>query len=68
MSLLFIQIADDIKPNRLVISVLTKLTRIIPTWKIIPTPDIIDLAFRDPEVRKEVIHLIPKANYLLRRR
>lgn len=57
MLLLFIQIADDVKPNRLVISALTKLTRIIPTWKIIPTPDIVDLAFRDPEVRKEVQHL-----------
>ncbi|CAK9176535.1 unnamed protein product [Ilex paraguariensis] len=48
------KIADDIKPHPLVISVLTKLARIIPTWKIIPTQDIIDVAFRDPEIRKEV--------------
>lgn len=48
------QIADDVKPNPLVINVLTKLTRVIPTWKIIPTQDIVDIAFRDPEVRKEV--------------
>lgn len=48
------QIADDIKPSPIVISVLTKLTNVIPTWKIIPTPDIIDKAFRDPVVRKEV--------------
>ncbi|XP_017220427.1 caffeoylshikimate esterase [Daucus carota subsp. sativus] len=48
------KIADDVKPNQFVISALTKLTRIIPTWKIIPTPDIVDLAFREPAVRKEV--------------
>lgn len=48
------KIADDVKPNPLVINVLTKLTRVIPTWKIIPTQDLVDIAFRDPQVRKEV--------------
>ncbi|KAM7499228.1 hypothetical protein LguiA_023642 [Lonicera macranthoides] len=48
------KIADDLKPHPMVISVLTKLTRIIPTWKIIPTQDIIDAAFRVPEVREEI--------------
>ncbi|KAI8557090.1 hypothetical protein RHMOL_Rhmol05G0307600 [Rhododendron molle] len=48
------KIADDVRPSTLVVNVLTKLCRIIPTWKIIPTPDIIDVAFRDPEVRQEV--------------
>ncbi|KAE9445343.1 hypothetical protein C3L33_22758, partial [Rhododendron williamsianum] len=47
-------IADDVRPPALVVNVLTKLCRIIPTWKIIPTPDIIDVACRDPEVRQEV--------------
>lgn len=42
------------KPNQIVISVLTQLCKVIPTWKIIPTQDIVDVAFRDPEVRKEV--------------
>ena len=38
----------------MVISVLTQLCRVIPTWKIIPTKDVIDLAFKEPEVRKQV--------------
>ncbi|XP_051150696.1 caffeoylshikimate esterase-like [Andrographis paniculata] len=48
------KIADEVKPSPLVIRVLTVLSGIIPTWKITPTPDIIDIAFRDPQVRKEV--------------
>lgn len=48
------KIADDIKPSPLAIKFLTALARLIPTWKLTPTPDIVDFAFRDPEVRKEV--------------
>ncbi|XP_076909608.1 caffeoylshikimate esterase-like [Bidens hawaiensis] len=48
------KIADDIKPPQFVISVLKKLTKIIPTWKIVPGQDIIDVAFRDPKIRDEV--------------
>lgn len=63
---IYIQIADDLRPHPMVISVLTKLTRIIPTWKIIPTQDIIDAAFRVPEVREEVyIFLFNRAEYVI---
>lgn len=48
------KIADDMKPHPIVVNVLTKLTHVIPTWKIIPTQDIIDAAFRLPQVRDEV--------------
>ncbi|KAF5805838.1 putative 2-acylglycerol O-acyltransferase [Helianthus annuus] len=48
------KIADDMKPPQLVIKVLTKLTKIIPTWKIVPGQDIVDVAFRDPAIREEV--------------
>ncbi|KAL8093331.1 caffeoylshikimate esterase-like [Apium graveolens] len=48
------KIADDLKPNQMMVSVLTQLARVIPSWRIIPTQDIIDAAFRDPEVRKEI--------------
>ncbi|KAL3338927.1 hypothetical protein AABB24_027831 [Solanum stoloniferum] len=48
------KIADDLRPHPMVISVLTKLCNFIPTWKIVPTQDIVDSAFRDPEVRKEI--------------
>lgn len=48
------KIADHMKPNALTISILKMLCHIIPTWKIIPTEDVIDAAFRDPQVRNEI--------------
>ncbi|GAB4836525.1 hypothetical protein Ancab_001437 [Ancistrocladus abbreviatus] len=48
-----VKIADELKPNPLVIGFLTKLSNIVPKWKIVPTQDIIDAAVRDPEARKE---------------
>ncbi|KAL0426554.1 UNVERIFIED_CONTAM: hypothetical protein Slati_2830200 [Sesamum latifolium] len=48
------KIAEEMKPNPLLVKALTSLARIIPTWKLTPTPDIVDLAFRDPQVRDEV--------------
>ncbi|GER41879.1 alpha/beta-Hydrolases superfamily protein [Striga asiatica] len=48
------KIADNVRPSPLVIKILTGLAHIIPTWKLTPTPDIIDSAFRDPQVVKEV--------------
>ncbi|KAH9326470.1 hypothetical protein KI387_006648 [Taxus chinensis] len=46
------KIADDLKPHPLVISILNKLIHIIPTWKIVPTQDIVSVAFKDPEKRQ----------------
>ncbi|CAO2816518.1 unnamed protein product [Amaranthus hypochondriacus] len=48
------KIADDMKPSPLVISFLTKLAKIVPTWKIVPGQDIIDLAVRDPQKKLAV--------------
>ncbi|KAH9703286.1 Hydrolase 4 domain-containing protein [Citrus sinensis] len=48
------KIAENVKPHPLVISVLTKLCKFIPTWKIIPSQDIVDVAFKLPEKRKEI--------------
>ncbi|XP_072996226.1 caffeoylshikimate esterase-like [Typha latifolia] len=48
------KIADKMKPHPLVINILTKLSKIIPTWRIIPTQDIIDSSIKNPERRKEV--------------
>ncbi|KAK1265383.1 hypothetical protein QJS04_geneDACA017914 [Acorus gramineus] len=42
------------KPHRIVISILTKLCKIIPTWKLIPTQDIVDIAVKMPEKREKV--------------
>jgi len=48
------KIADDIKPNALLITFLSALSKLTPTWQIIPTEDIIDIAFKVPEVREQV--------------
>ncbi|CAI9091543.1 OLC1v1026600C2 [Oldenlandia corymbosa var. corymbosa] len=48
------KIADEMKPSPLVTNVLTKLCNFIPTWRIIPTEDVIDSAFRLPHIREEI--------------
>ncbi|GLT66908.1 hypothetical protein SLA2020_392480 [Shorea laevis] len=42
------------KPHPIVESVLTKLCNYIPTWKLIPGKDIVDIAFKEPAVRQQV--------------
>jgi acylglycerol lipase len=42
------------KPHPIVISALTMICAVAPSWRIIPTPDIIDKVCKDPEMRKEV--------------
>ncbi|MQM19899.1 hypothetical protein Taro_052913 [Colocasia esculenta] len=48
------KIADEMRPHPVVISILTKLCKVIPTWKIVPTQDVIDTAIKNPERRMEV--------------
>ncbi|KAF5742641.1 hydrolase family protein [Tripterygium wilfordii] len=48
------KIAEDVKPSPVMQNILTKLCQIIPTWRIIPTKDIIDVAFKVPSVREEI--------------
>ncbi|XP_065872578.1 caffeoylshikimate esterase-like [Euphorbia lathyris] len=48
------KIAEDMKPPTMVINVLSKLSNYIPTWRLVPGKDIIDLAFKVPEVRDQV--------------
>lgn len=48
------KIAEDLRPSAIVTSFLTKLCKVIPTWKIVPTQDIIEAAVRDPESKKQV--------------
>ncbi|CAN6471214.1 unnamed protein product [Victoria cruziana] len=49
------KIADEIKPNPLMIGILNKLCRIIPTWKMIPTKHIADLAIKLPSKKEELL-------------
>ena len=42
------------KPHPLVITALTQVEDVIPRWKIVPTKDVIDAAFKDPAKREKV--------------
>ncbi|CAN6471222.1 unnamed protein product [Victoria cruziana] len=48
------KIADDMKPNALLIRISEKLCNFIPTWKIVPTKNIINVAIKEPKRREEV--------------
>ncbi|XP_078429559.1 caffeoylshikimate esterase-like [Wolffia australiana] len=48
------KIADELKPHPMVIRILLLLCKIVPTWKLLPTQDIIDIAFKDTAKRQEV--------------
>lgn len=49
------KIAEETKPHWMVVNVLNQLSNIIPSWAIVPTQeDIIDGAFREPAIRKEI--------------
>lgn len=48
------QISEKVKPHPVVVNLLTKVEEIIPKWKIVPTKDVIDSAFKDPIKREQV--------------
>ena len=52
-----LQISEKVKPHPLVVNILTRVEEIIPKWKIVPTKDVIDSAFKDPVKREEVSSL-----------
>uniref|UniRef100_A0A0E0FVH1 Serine aminopeptidase S33 domain-containing protein n=1 Tax=Oryza nivara TaxID=4536 RepID=A0A0E0FVH1_ORYNI len=48
------KIADDMRPHPIAVSALKMVCAVAPSWRIIPTPDIIDKVCKDPEMRKQV--------------
>lgn len=49
------QIAEEMKPPKTVISMMNLVINLIPSWKsILPGPDIINLAIKQPHKRQEV--------------
>ncbi|KAH9305677.1 hypothetical protein KI387_010081, partial [Taxus chinensis] len=48
------KISDKIKPHAVVANILTWLELFIPKWKIVPTKDVIDSAFKDPAKREQI--------------
>ncbi|CAH2063034.1 unnamed protein product [Thlaspi arvense] len=48
------KISEKVKPHPVVINLLTRVEEIIPKWKIVPTKDVIDAAFKDPVKREQI--------------
>ncbi|CAJ1977726.1 unnamed protein product [Sphenostylis stenocarpa] len=48
------KIAEELKPNSIVIRVLSALSKVAPSWRLVPGPDITDVAFKVPEVRQKI--------------
>ncbi|XP_052184507.1 caffeoylshikimate esterase-like [Diospyros lotus] len=48
------KISEKVKPHPVVVNILTRVEEIIPKWKIVPTKDVIDSAFKDPAKREEI--------------
>ncbi|XP_050235664.1 caffeoylshikimate esterase-like [Mercurialis annua] len=48
------KISEKLKPHPVVVNILTSFEQIIPKWKIVPTKDVIDSAFKDPVKREEI--------------
>ncbi|XP_073393508.1 caffeoylshikimate esterase isoform X2 [Physcomitrium patens] len=48
------KISEKLKPPQIVTSILTMMSNYIPTWKIVPSENIIDNAFKDPIKRAEI--------------
>ncbi|KAJ7565176.1 hypothetical protein O6H91_02G051200 [Diphasiastrum complanatum] len=48
------KISEKMKPHPLVIRVLTTLSPLIAKWKIVPTEDVIEMAYKDPVKREQI--------------
>ncbi|KAL5795618.1 hypothetical protein ACOSQ2_000438 [Xanthoceras sorbifolium] len=48
------KISEKVKPHPVVVNILTRVEEIIPKWKIVPTKDVINSAFKDPVKREEI--------------
>uniref|UniRef100_A0A452YY54 Uncharacterized protein n=2 Tax=Aegilops tauschii subsp. strangulata TaxID=200361 RepID=A0A452YY54_AEGTS len=43
-----LQISEKVKPHPVVVTLLTQVEELIPTWKIVPTKDVIDFRLQGP--------------------
>ncbi|XP_074582411.1 caffeoylshikimate esterase-like isoform X2 [Curcuma longa] len=48
------KISEKVKPHPVVVNLLTRVEEIIPKWKIVPSKDVIDSAFKDPIKREQI--------------
>ncbi|KAK6941004.1 Serine aminopeptidase, S33 [Dillenia turbinata] len=57
------KISEKVKPHKVVINILTKVEELIPKWKIVPSKDVIDSAFKDPIKREEVVFYFSRLQF-----
>ncbi|XP_044462180.1 caffeoylshikimate esterase-like [Mangifera indica] len=48
------KIADEMRPHPLMMSVLNMVTKLAPQWKLNQNQDIVDVAFKEPQVRQQI--------------
>ncbi|MQM22894.1 hypothetical protein Taro_055953, partial [Colocasia esculenta] len=48
------KISDKMKPPAIFVSLLGTVSRMFPTWRVVPTQDIVNIAIKTPERREEV--------------
>ena len=48
------KIAEEMMPKEFIVATLIAMAGFVPSWPIVPSPNVIDKAFRDPEYRKLV--------------
>jgi hypothetical protein len=56
------QLGDDMRPHPVVVSALKMICAVVPSWRVIPSPDKLDKICKDPQFKKEVP--IPKNVHL----
>ncbi|KAK6933256.1 Serine aminopeptidase, S33 [Dillenia turbinata] len=48
------KIQEEMRPHPVIVTILSKLCRFIPTWRIVPTQDVVDSAIKETKRRVEV--------------
>ena len=47
-----VQVSKSMKPSKIAEFILSIFVDIIPTWPIVPSKDLVDLCFKDPQKRE----------------
>ncbi|KAJ3687325.1 hypothetical protein LUZ61_016489 [Rhynchospora tenuis] len=48
------KISDEMRPGPILLGALEMLCRIVPTWKLIPSKDMLDKVCKDPKLREQI--------------
>ena len=48
------QLGDGMRPHPVVVGALKMICTVVPSWRVIPSPDKLDKVCKDPQFKKEV--------------